>query len=583
MKRNMLSVPGAVSLLEEICAGRLPWQAIHPFPRQRGDDRAVGDRAVEDIQQILERTVDPEAVDTSRQLPPDLPAAMHAENCLHLLAGAEQGGRALSPFNAFRVVEAAARWSVPAGMLLGIHNGIGAAAYLPVLPDGPLREHISRRMAAGAVTAMADTEPTGAANRARGTTAVPVHDGTGYLLNGDKLYIGNGPIADLVAVTATLRGHDGDRTRVFFVDTDTPGFSVSARLRFMGFRGFPNGALSLRDVHVPAHHLLDEREGEWLTAERATVLSRGRLYIVAAPALAIARACLDHSRAYARRRTVDGRILADYPEIRRMTAESQADTYALETVARWTMLDGRGDGPTVNLMPDQVAAKDITSLLCWRVAERTMTLLAGEGFETARGKGDRGAPAIPLERLFRDARGTRIAGGTEVLLQMRLAGNLVFSYFYPPPDNADELAGPATVPADLPAGALSDRNRDHRRALAADIHEYARTCLATARRFPDRAELLTRSRALVLFGQLAEELVTVSLVLARAATDGMDPGEQDLADIYCTGALGRIAVWRQELADALADDMPAYGRAAGRLLDDIEPSHTGTDVLAGAS
>ncbi|MEX5636130.1 acyl-CoA dehydrogenase family protein [Parafrankia sp. FMc2] len=566
----MLSVPGAVSLLEEICAGRLPWPAIHPFPQQRGGDRAVGDQAVEDIQKVLERTVDPEAVDAGQQLPPDLPAALHAEGCLHLLAGVEHGGRGLSPFNAFRVIEAAAHWSTPAGMLLGIHNGIGAAAYLPVLPDGPLREHISRRMAAGAVTAMADTEPTGAANRARGTTAVPARDGEGYLLNGDKLYIGNGPIADLVAVTATLRGPDGDRTRVFFVDTDTPGFSVSARLRFMGFRGFPNGALSLRDVHVPPHHLLDEHEGVWLTAERATVLSRGRLYIVAAPALAIARACLDHTRAYARRRAVDGRVLAGYPEIRRMAAESQADTYALETVAQWTMLDGRGDGPAVNLMPEQVAAKNITSLLCWRVAERTMTLLAGEGFETARGKADRGVPPIPLERLFRDARGTRIAGGTEVLLQMRLAGNVVLSYFYPPPDNADELMSPATAPADLPAGALSARNRDHRRALSECIHEYARTCLTMARRFPERAELLTRSRALVLLGQLAEELVTMSLVLARAATDGPDTGDQDLADIYCTGAFGRIAVWRQELADTLADDLSAYARAAGRLLDDAD-------------
>jgi alkylation response protein AidB-like acyl-CoA dehydrogenase len=427
-----------------------------------------------------------------------------------------------------------------------------------VLPPGPLRDLVRGRLAAGAITGMADTEPTGAANRVRETTATPVDGGAAYLLNGRKLYIGNGPVADLLAVTATLHEDGGARTRIFFVDAGTEGLEVTSRLEFLGFAGFPNGALSFRDVRVPADRLLAEGDGAWLPAERAAVLSRGRVYVVGAPSLAVARNCLRWTREYVRRRAVDGIALAEYDEVQRTVAASLADTFALETVARWTML-GDTSGTPVNLMPEQVAAKDITSLLCWRVAERTLTLLAGEGFETARSKAARGVTPAPVEQLFRDARGTRIAGGTEVLLQTRLAANVVLAYFYPEPDGS---AGLGAAAAEAPPEGLGPRNREHWGALAADVAWFARTCLATARAHPDRAALGENGRVLVLIGEIAEELLTTTLVLARAATAA---GGGDLADLYCTAARQRVADRRRQLADAASGREPHHAVTAAWL------------------
>jgi alkylation response protein AidB-like acyl-CoA dehydrogenase len=532
---NVLSVPGVPSLLEELCHGRLPLGLAHPFPVQDPADAGRGDEAVREICALL-----PDPMPAEGEPVDGLADVLRAAGYLHLCCGESAGGRGLSAYNAFRVITAVSERSVAAGLLLAIHNGIGAPAYLPVLPPGPLRDFVHHRLAAGAISGMADTEPGGAANRARETTATPVDGGAAYLLNGRKLYIGNGPVAELFAVTATVHGDGGARTRVFFVDAATPGVEVTHRLEFLGFRGFPNGALSFRDVRVPADRLVPEGDGVWLPAERAAVLSRGRVYVVGAPSLAVARNCVRWAREYVRRRTVDGIPLGEYDEVQRTVSAMLADTFALETVAQWTMLGDTAATP-VNLMPEQVAAKDITSLLCWRVAEQTLTLLAGEGFETARSKASRGVTPAPVEQLFRDARGTRIAGGTEVLLQTRLAANVVLSYFSPEPGGATDDAGAAP-----PAG-LGPRNREHWRALAAEVAAFARTCAATARAHPDRATPAPNGRVLVLIGRLAEELVTTTLVLARTATE---PGAGDLADLYCTAAGQRVADCRRQLADA---------------------------------
>ncbi|WP_019634557.1 acyl-CoA dehydrogenase family protein [Actinomadura atramentaria] len=545
MARGSLSVPGVPNVVEEICHGRLPWDLVHPFPAQAGADRAAGDAAVAGVRAALAGLPDEPDGETVAE-------ALRAGGWLHLLAPAEVGGRELSPYNAFRVITEASGEALPAGFMLAIHNGIGAAAYLPVLPDGPIRELVMKRLAAGAVTGMADTEPAGAANRRRFTTATA--DADGYVLDGDKLYIGNGPIAELLAVTATEDG----RPRVFFVDTASPGFEVRARLEFMGLRGFPNGALALRGVRVPRELVLAEQGGQWLSAERAAVLSRGRVHIIAAPALALARRALEHTGEYVRRRSVDGRALGTYDEIQRAVAESAADLYALDATARWTMLGDQGPDP-VNLMPEQFAAKDITSLLCWRIVERAMTVMAGEGYETARGKAARGAPPAPLERLYRDARGLRIAGGTEVLLQGRLADRIALACLEP-----DEIDARAHVP-DVPE--LTARNREHLARLAGQIGTFSQHCADVLRNHPDPAERAGLGRPLTLLGAILEELVTVTLTLARAAGDA--PDAQDLADVYCTGAWRSLDAHWSGLVDALAGAGPDHARISAAWLGPV--------------
>jgi alkylation response protein AidB-like acyl-CoA dehydrogenase len=203
--------------LAGLCAGRFHWDLVHPFPRQDADDRATGDAVVAEMHQFLATHVDPDEL--------------------------ELGGLGLSFPNAFRVIEAAMSRAVPVGWCLAIQNGLGAGAYLPLLPAGPLREEIARRVAEGAVFADADTEPSGASNELRSTTATITADGAAYVIEGEKICIGNGPVADFLVVSATVDDAGGERVECFFLDTSSPGFSVASAQEFMGLKGASIGAL----------------------------------------------------------------------------------------------------------------------------------------------------------------------------------------------------------------------------------------------------------------------------------------------------------------------------------------------------
>ena len=557
--RNVMSMPGIASFTEELCVGSLRWDLVHPFPTQDHRDRAVGDTVVKDALAFLTEHVDPTLVDATSELPADLVDGLRSRGLLDLTVEEDLGGLGLSPYNAFRVVEAAASWSMAIGLLLATQNGIGAGAFAGALPAGPLRDYVRGRVADGVVSGVADTEPSGQANARRQTTATPTEDGTAYLLSGEKIHISNAPIADLLAVTATVTEADSTQTRLFFTDTSAPGFRVEAGHEFMGVKGFPNGRLVLDGVRVPRDRMLVEEAPGRHTPELTFLLMKGRLHIVVAPSLAIAKRGVRWAREFALRRRIDGCGLGEYEAVRRNIADSVADVFALESVAEWVMLADHASG-RINPRLEQLAAKNIASIACWRVVERTMSLLAAEGFETARSKAARGAAPIPLERAFRDARGLRIWGGVDFLLDNWFAQLVIFSYHYP------DRAGPgASVAAGIDAAGLSGRNRDHLLFVAEQARTFADACSRLARRYPEPEQLYTKQTTLITTSRILGELLTMSLVLARASrlADEEINDVQDVADVYCCAARHRLAGWWRRLSD---DGQPDHAAVAARWL-----------------
>nr|AKA59493.1 acyl-CoA dehydrogenase [uncultured bacterium AZ_379] len=536
---------------------------MHPFPEQPYADRIAGDEAVAELRRFLMPRIDPALVDASRRLPDGFIDVLREAGYLNLLTPRDLGGRGLSPYNTFRVIEAAATWSVPVGSTMAVQAAIGAEAYLQAVPPGPLLDLLRRSVASRRVSGTADTEPMGAANQRRWTTATPIEDGAAYRLTGEKIHIGNGPIAELLAVTATVVEQDREVTRLFFVDTSTPGFRVKSRHEFMGLKGFPNAALTFDDVRVPRERVLIEPTQDRLTPSLGTALLRGRLYLIAAPSLAIARSCLAYSRDFVRRRSIDGRSLGGYEAIQRIVACSLADTFAIEAVADWNLLADQDR--TVSVRIDQVAAKNMTSVTCWRVVERTMSLLAAEGFETAESKLRRGAPPLGLERLFRDARGLRISGGVDFQIDNWTAQFSVLGCHY----QAPEVSGPDDVDPDALASIcarLSGENRAHASFATDQAAALGRTCRELARRHA-RAALFEREWLLISLARLANEILTMCLVLARAARfDGDSAADaQALAHIYCRAARRRVATLWAYVTDS---QEPEHARVSDRWLHD---------------
>ncbi|MEU2227246.1 acyl-CoA dehydrogenase family protein [Streptomyces sp. NPDC018347] len=580
--RNATSDPDRVGFLEELYQGRFRWDLVRDFPVQTAADREHGDLFVEELSALLRDRVDPDLVDREGQLPEDFLPQIAKRGYFRLQADAGADGHALSHFNLFRVVETAARWCMPVAMSLALENTLGAGAYAMLPLPAALRDLVRGHAAAGRFSASADTEPQGASNQARSTTATPVDGGAAYLLNGVKLFAGHAPVAELVGVSATVREDGRDVIREFFVPADAPGVSAGVWHEYMGIRGFPNGWFRFDDVRVPREHMLVEPDTAHqvrMTQTSSRLVTRGRLHHMGAPSLAAARLCAAWSREFVNRRTIDGRPLGGHREVQAQLAQTLADTFAIETVCQWCLLP-EDQGAALNVRFEQNMAKNVTSLLSWRIVDRTMALLGGEGYETSASKARRGVPAWPLERLMRDVRNLRVAGGVDFQIDNWIARMSILSYYYPEPDHAEELLSPGTQPGATDPR-LTGRNAGHLRWVAAQVHAFGRRCLTLVRTHPDKEALLEDEPTLIRLTGVARELMVCALVLARAATlaEAGDASALPVADVHCTEARHRVADLLHRLD---APDAAPVAEVAGAWLAGAAPVHPRNDEVTGS-
>ncbi|MFC8077823.1 acyl-CoA dehydrogenase family protein [Streptomyces sp. NPDC057307] len=557
-----------VSFLGSIHRGRLRWDLLDPFPCQDAHERSAGDLVIGDLRTLLEERAEPDGTDRTAALPDGLLDALREGGFLRAGLDARMGGLELSPFNIFRMVSAAAARSVPTAMILAVENGLGLAALLTHLRPGPLRDFVRERVRAGIISGLADTEPDGASNLRRFTTATPTGDGSGYLLDGEKLFVGNAPIADHLIVSASVREGGAERRRLLVVDTRTTGMGITTQ-DFAGIRGFPIGRVVLDQVVVSRERVVTGPEDDTvrLTPAAAVMARGGRVHLTAAPSLAIARQCLDWSQRFVRERVIDGRPLGAYAEIQRQLAETASEVFALEAVAEWVLLAPAGTARADTSL-EQSAIKNIGTGIADRVVSRTVALLAGEGYETARSKQRRGADRLfPVERALRDSWAFRIAGGVDFHFDQVMARRHIMPHYLAstvPPDSPPRDGG-RRQPTDCGPPMLSARNRHHLRALTREVEEFPSLCRALVRRRPDPAAPDAEARPLILLNRLANELLTGCLALARAATLAVAgrADAQDLADVYCAGARHRVTGLRECLTDTEAPD---HRRLAAGLL-----------------
>src|SRR3989442_182276 len=178
------------------------------------------------------------------------------------------------------------------------------------------------------LTAIAVTEPGGGSDVAAIRTRA-VRDGNHYVINGTKMFITNGAMADLYFLAARVESGSDDRRHrgisMFLVERETPGFGVSRTLDKMGMRASDTAELSFQDMRVPAENLLG-REGVGFY-EVMRVFQRERL-VAGLHAFAMADRALEDTIAYVRERQAFGGPLSDKQAVRHKLAEMATDIEA---------------------------------------------------------------------------------------------------------------------------------------------------------------------------------------------------------------------------------------------------------------
>ncbi|MBX6364399.1 MAG: acyl-CoA dehydrogenase family protein [Gemmatimonadetes bacterium] len=232
-------------------------------------------------------------------------------------------------------------------------------------------------------------------------------DGDGWVLNGRKKWVSNGRIAGLALVTARTDAPEARRGTkgigAFLVPTDSPGYVVGRRETTMGLRPVEVVELELRDVRLDADALLGEADAGFRYAMEG--LDLGRLGI-AAQAVGIAQAALDHAVAYAGEREQFGTKLKDFEGIQFKLADM-----ATRVAAARALVQSAAAAPGTRAA---AMAKLFASETAMRVTTDAVQVFGGYGYMRD----------YPVEKLMRDAKATEIYEGTNEIQRVVIAREL---------------------------------------------------------------------------------------------------------------------------------------------------------------
>lgn len=261
------------------------------------------------------------------------------------------------------------------------------------------------------IGAVASSEPAGGSDVVRAIQCTASDDGDFWILNGEKKYITNSPIADFVITLARTRPEPSTSSlSLIIVPTDTPGFRVKETLKKLGMRSSPTGWLEYRDCRVPKSLTLGRVNLGYHYVARNILEER---LVGGASAIALASLVLQDTMNYLRNRPAFGQTLSALQTIRHRVAEMAAE---IEISKRFvhSVCEAYRDG--------KVEAKEICMIkfhvfeMVQRVVERCLQLHGGYGFLEENW----------ITRVYRDVRVLSVGGGASELMKDLVAAYLRF-------------------------------------------------------------------------------------------------------------------------------------------------------------
>jgi len=370
------------------------------------------------VRQLVKERVEPRAaeIDANGEFAWDIRDLFAENDLLGIPVPAEYGGLGGSFVTYVKVVEEVAKACASSALLIAVQE-LGALPIMIGGTDEQKRRWLPDLASGKKLAAYALTEPGSGSDAAGSMRTRAVRDGDDYVLDGSKIWITNGSVADVVTVFAVNDASKGPNgISAFVVEKGTPGFSVGKLEKKMGIRGSPTVELTFENCRVPAANMLgDEGQGFKIAMK---VLDKSRPGI-AAQALGIAQGALDYATEYTKQRVAFGKPISQQQGLQFMMADMKTEVEA----ARLLLYEAarKCDEDAADVTTWAAMAKLKCGDVAMSVTVDAVQLLGGYGYSTE----------YPVERMMRDAKITQIYEGTQQIQRIVIARSMVGKWSAP--------------------------------------------------------------------------------------------------------------------------------------------------------
>ena len=373
------------------------------------DDDAM---ILEVVRELVRERVAPRAaeIDERGEFATDLYRLFAENDLLGIPFPEEYGGLGLSFLTYVKVVEEVSKACASSGLMIAVQE-LGALALLIAGNDEQKRRYLSRLTTGEAIGCYALTEAGSGSDAAGSMRTRAEKRGDKWILNGSKVWITNGSVADLItvfAVTDPTKGPAG--ISAFIVEKEFPGFHVGKLEKKMGIRGSPTCELIFENCEVPEANMLGPEGTGFKTAMK--VLDKSRPGI-AAQAVGIAAGALEYATDYANERVAFGKPISAQQGIQFMLADMRVELESARLLLYEAARKCDENGPDVTLWA--ALAKLKGGDVAMRITTDAVQILGGFGYSTE----------YPVERMMRDAKITQIYEGTQQIQRIVIARTMM--------------------------------------------------------------------------------------------------------------------------------------------------------------
>jgi alkylation response protein AidB-like acyl-CoA dehydrogenase len=359
------------------------------------------------VRDFAEKEIAPRAeeIDVTDQFPADIFKRMGELGLLGIPFAEAYGGAGGDYLSLLIALEEIARVSGTVAIILDAQTSLCCEPIYLFGTETQKKKYLPPLVSGKKVGAFGLTEPN-AGSDAGATRTRAVRDGDEWVINGEKIFITNGSLADVLVITAKTDPEKGTRgISSFIIEKGTPGFQVGRDEKKMGLKGSVTSQLFFENCRIPLVNLLGkENEG---FKQFLTTLDAGRLAI-SAMAVGLAQGAFDRAIAYAKERVQFDRPIAQFQAIQWMIAEMATEIEAARMlVQRGAWLKGQGARFTKEAAMAKLFSTEVSERVCYKAIQ----IHGGYGYMRE----------YAVERMYRDQRLCAIGEGTNEIQRLVIA------------------------------------------------------------------------------------------------------------------------------------------------------------------